>query len=232
MDPSLQTKLLRVLQERRIERLGGEGSIPVDVRIVAATNQDLEAAVAVSAFREDLFYRLNVIVDSPAAPARPAGRHSRLGAPLSGGIRARTAGAAKLCAAEALELLLLYAWPGNVRELENVVKRAAALTPTALILPDQLPDAIRKGATAEAVAAGPVDFPVEWMRGEMSRLKDTADGRLHAHFAGLRRAATPGVDAAPHGREPGESGRDSGNQPQYAAKADQGPRRAPAGEGR
>jgi two-component system nitrogen regulation response regulator GlnG len=182
MDLSLQTKLLRVLQERRIERLGGEGSIPVDVRIVAATNQDLEAAVAVRAFREDLFYRLNVMSihlpplrdrreDIPALVHRflAAFGHEQLAPP-------------KLCTAEALELLSRYAWPGNVRELENVVKRAAALTPTALILPDQLPDAVRKGATSEAVAAGPVAFPVEWMRGEMTRLRDTADGRLHAHF--------------------------------------------------
>jgi two-component system nitrogen regulation response regulator GlnG len=66
--------------------------------------------------------------------------------------------------------------------LENVVKRAAALTPTALILPEQLPDTVRKGAVSEAETAGPVEFPVEWMRGEMTRLKDTADGRLHAHF--------------------------------------------------
>jgi two-component system, NtrC family, nitrogen regulation response regulator GlnG len=182
MDLTLQTKLLRVLQERRIERLGGEGSVPVDVRIVAATNQDLEAAVAVRAFREDLFYRLNVMaIHLPPLRDRrediPALVHHFLAA-----FGREQQAPPKVCAVEALELLSLYAWPGNVRELENVVKRAAALTPTALILPDQLPDAVRKGATAEAVTAGPVDFPVEWMRAEMTRLKDTADGRLHAHF--------------------------------------------------
>jgi two-component system nitrogen regulation response regulator GlnG len=69
-----------------------------------------------------------------------------------------------------------------VRELENVVKRAAALTPTLLVLPDQLPDAARKGAASEDETAGPAELPVDWMRGEIARLKETQNGRLHAHF--------------------------------------------------
>ena len=182
MDLSLQTKLLRVLQERRIERLGGEGSIAVDVRIVAATNQDLEGAVALRAFREDLFYRLNVVTihlpplrdrreDIPALVAHflAAFSHEQQAAP-------------KVFSPDALELMARHRWPGNVRELENVVKRAAALTPTALVLPDHLPDAVRKGAGSEDAAAEPETFPVEWMRNEMTRLRDTLDGELHSHF--------------------------------------------------
>jgi len=182
MDLSLQTKLLRVLQERRIERLGGEGSIAVDVRIVAATNQDLEGAVASRAFREDLFYRLNVVTihlpplrdrreDIPALVAHflAAFSHEQQAAP-------------KVFSPDALELMARHRWPGNVRELENVVKRAAALTPTALVLPDHLPDAVRKGAGSEDAAAEPETFPVEWMRNEMTRLRDTLDGELHSHF--------------------------------------------------
>jgi two-component system, NtrC family, nitrogen regulation response regulator GlnG len=182
MDLSLQTKLLRVLQERRIERLGGEGSIPVDVRIVAATNQDLEGAVALRAFREDLFYRLNVVTihlpplrdrreDIPALVTHflAAFSHEQQAAP-------------KVFSPDALDLMTRYRWPGNVRELENVVKRAAALTPTALVLPDHLPDAVRKGAGSEDAAVGPEAFPVAWMRNEMTRLRGTLDGQLHSHF--------------------------------------------------
>jgi len=182
MDLSLQTKLLRVLQERRIERLGGEGSIAVDVRIVAATNQDLERAVALRAFREDLFYRLNVVTihlpplrdrreDIPSLVMHflTAFSHEQQTTP-------------KVFSPDALELMGLYRWPGNVRELENVVKRAAALTPTSLVLPDHLPDAVRKGAESEDSAAGREEFPVSWMRGEIARLRDTLDGQLHAHF--------------------------------------------------
>ena len=182
MDLSLQTKLLRVVQERRIERLGGEGSIPVDVRIVAATNQDLEGAVAARAFREDLFYRLNV-VSIHLPPLRD--RREDIPALVTHFLAAfaqEEQAAPKVLAPDALELMVAYRWPGNVRELENVVKRAAALTPTALVLPDQLPDPVRKGAGAEEPATGAKEFPVDWMRGEMARLGETLDGKLHAHF--------------------------------------------------
>jgi two-component system nitrogen regulation response regulator GlnG len=182
MDLSLQTKLLRVLQERRIERLGGEGSIAVDVRIVAATNQDLEGAVALRAFREDLFYRLNVVtIHLP--PLRD--RREDISALVTHFLAAfshEQQAAPKVFSPDALDLMTRYRWPGNVRELENVVKRAAALTPTALVLPDHLPDAVRKGAGGEDAAAGPETFPVEWMRNEMTRLRDTLDGELHSHF--------------------------------------------------
>ncbi len=182
MDLSLQTRLLRVLQERRIERLGGEGSHPVDVRIVAATNQDLEGAVALRTFREDLFYRLNVMtIHLP--PLRD--RREDIPALVTHFLSAFAAdqkAAPKMFSQDALALMTAYRWPGNVRELENIVKRAAALTTMALILPDQLPDAVRSGAAAEDAEAGPEEFPVDWMRAEIARLKDTQDGRLHAHF--------------------------------------------------
>ena len=182
MHLSLQTKLLRVLQDRRIERLGGEGSIPVDVRIVAATNQDLESAVSTRAFREDLFYRLNVVtIHLPPLRDRREDIPALVAHFLAAFAREQQTGP-KVFSADALELLSAYRWPGNVRELENVIKRTAALTPGSMVLPDQLPDAIRKGARAEDLAAAPEEFPVAWMRGEIARHKDTLDGRLHAHF--------------------------------------------------
>jgi two-component system nitrogen regulation response regulator GlnG len=182
MDLSLQTKLLRVLQERRIERLGGEGSVPVDVRIVAATNQDLEGAVALRAFREDLFYRLNVVtIHLPPLRDRREDIPALVTHFLTAFAREEQA-APKVFSPDALDRLTAYRWPGNVRELENVVKRAAALTPTSLVLPDHLPDAIQKGGGSEDAAAGPEEFPVDWMRGEIARRKDALDGRLREHF--------------------------------------------------
>jgi two-component system nitrogen regulation response regulator GlnG len=184
MDLGLQTKLLRVLQERRIERVGGEGSVPVDVRIIAATNQDLEAAVSRRAFREDLFYRLDVVtIRLPPLRERrediPA-----LAAHFLALFAAEQHATPKVCSPESLQLLLAHAWPGNVRELESVVKRAAALSPTSLLLPDHLPDALQAAAgPAESRARG-APFPLEWIQAELTRLAGGMDGRLHEHFAG------------------------------------------------
>jgi two-component system nitrogen regulation response regulator GlnG len=206
MDLSLQTKLLRVLQERRIERLGGEGSIPVDVRIVAATNQDLEAAVATRAFREDLFYRLNVVtIHLPPLRDRREDIPALVSHFLSAFAQEQHA-VAKVFSPEAMALMLVYGWPGNVRELENVVKRAAALATTSLILPDHLPDGILSApGTQESGARGDA-FPPEWIRAELGRLQGSLDGHLHDHFVAcierplleliLRRAGGNQVKAA------------------------------------
>jgi two-component system nitrogen regulation response regulator GlnG len=182
MDLSLQTKLLRVLQERYIERLGGEGSIPVDVRIIAATNQDLEAAVASRSFREDLFYRLNVVaIHLPPLRDRREDIPTLVGHFLTAFAQEQRT-TPKVVSSEVMALLLAYGWPGNVRELENVVKRASALTTTTLILPDHLPDAIRQATGAAEAAAPSFPFPSDWIRAELTRLGDTLDGRLHDHF--------------------------------------------------
>ena len=182
MDLSLQTKLLRVLQERHVERLGGEGSIPVDVRIIAATNQDLEAAAASRSFREDLFYRLNVVaIHLPPLRDRREDIPALVGQFLTAFAQEQRT-TPKVVSPEAMALLLVYGWPGNVRELENVVKRASALTTTTLILPDHLPDAIRHATGAAEAAAPSIPFPAEWIRAELARLEGTLDGRLHDHF--------------------------------------------------
>jgi two-component system nitrogen regulation response regulator GlnG len=206
MDLSLQTKLLRVLQERRIERLGAEGSIPVDVRIVAATNQDLEAAVTRRAFREDLFYRLNVVtIHLP--PLRD--RREDIPALVSHFLAAfaqEQGVSPKVFSPEAMTLMLAYGWPGNVRELENVVKRAAALTTTSLILPDHLPDSILSRAAEQEAGGRSESFPTEWIRAELARLQGSLDGRLRGYFVAcverpllelvLRRAGGNQVKAA------------------------------------
>ncbi len=139
----MQVKLLRVLAEHRVRPVGGTRERTVDVRVLAATNQDLEQAVAEGRFREDLFYRLNVIhLHLPPLRERqddiPAlARHfveescARLGVPV------------KRLTADAIAILQAYHWPGNVRELENVIERTVALEPSALLTSGSLPESLR-----------------------------------------------------------------------------------------
>ena len=206
MDLSLQTKLLRVLQERQVERLGGEGSVPVDVRIVAATNQDLEAAVTRRAFREDLFYRLNVVtIHLPPLRDRREDIPPLVTHFLTAFAQEQHT-ASKVFSPEAMALMLAYHWPGNVRELENVVKRAAALATISLILPDHLPDVLRPAPGTQETGARLETFPTEWIRAELARLQGSLDGRLRDHFVAclerplleliLRRAGGNQVKAA------------------------------------
>ena len=128
MDPLLQVKLLRVLQEHEIEPVGGTGPRQVDVRVVAATNRNLEAEVAEGRFREDLFYRLNVIpVQLP--PLRERGSDVLLLAQafLERFCQERGRPVLRL-SEEVRRIFMAYPWPGNVRELENVIERAVLLT--------------------------------------------------------------------------------------------------------
>jgi DNA-binding NtrC family response regulator len=139
LSPALQAKLLRVLQERVVRRVGGNEAIPVDVRMIAATNRDLRKQVDAGAFREDLYYRLNVVTIS-VPPLRERRRDVPLLARHFLDKYARAAGkSATGFARETLDALTAYAWPGNVRELEHAMERAVALASSPLILPDDLP---------------------------------------------------------------------------------------------
>jgi Nif-specific regulatory protein len=142
MAPQLQTKLLRVLQEREFERVGGTRTIKIDIRLIAATNRDLEEAIKQGVFRQDLYYRLNVVSikmpslrerreDIPLLASYFADKYSKKCKPHAMGI-----------SAAARQLLSHYDWPGNVRELENAVERAVVLGSTDLILPEDLPEAV------------------------------------------------------------------------------------------
>jgi two-component system response regulator PilR (NtrC family) len=139
MAPPMQVKLLRVLQERRFRRLGGTEEVPADIRIVAATNQDLQKGVAEGRFREDLFYRINVIpIHLP--PLRDRVEDIPLLAEhFLQKYTAQMEKPVRSISQEAQEWLCAYPWPGNVRELENVIERAVALEATPSILPDSLP---------------------------------------------------------------------------------------------
>jgi len=135
ISPAIQVKLLRVIQEREFERVGGNRAIGVDVRIVASTNRDLKAEVGAGRFREDLFYRLNVF--PVALPPLSERREAIL--PLAQYFAARYAAAFGKKAAgftpAAQSALEAYAWPGNIRELQNVVERAVILSPGAIDVP-------------------------------------------------------------------------------------------------
>jgi Nif-specific regulatory protein len=142
LTPPLQVKLLRVLQEREFERVGGTVTIKVDLRLIAATNKNLEEAIEAGQFREDLYYRLNVV-----SLEMPALRDRREDIMLLANYFANKYSAKcnrklKGFSAEARNFLIAYDWPGNVRELENAIERSVVLGTTDLILPEDLPEAV------------------------------------------------------------------------------------------
>jgi two-component system, NtrC family, response regulator PilR len=143
MTPMVQVKLLRVLQDRRFRRLGGLDEVEADIRIIAATNQDLTKMVAENRFREDLFYRINVIpIHLP--PLRERREDIALLADhFLARYRVQMGKQVTGISGEALALLQAYHWPGNIRELENVIERAVALEQTPVVLPDSLSPVVR-----------------------------------------------------------------------------------------
>jgi two-component system response regulator HydG len=159
MPMTLQPKLLRVLQERTVRPVGGAHETPVDVRIVAATNRDLEEAIEERRFREDLFFRVNV-VQVPMPPLRARGGDVLLLAQhFLSRFAARAAKQVIGISPQAAERLLAYAWPGNVRELQNCIERAVALTRYDHIAVDDLPEKIRDYSRSHILVAS--DDPSE-----------------------------------------------------------------------
>ena len=155
ISPVTQVKLLRVLQERKFERLGGTRTIEVDVRVVAATNQDLQQLIADGDFREDLFYRLNVVpVTIPTLRQRP-GDIPLLVAHFLEKLNAGT----KRINPDAMEALARYSWPGNIRELENTIERIVILSHGDEIGVADLPAEVRAGLNSRDRAAGGFTLP-------------------------------------------------------------------------
>jgi two-component system, NtrC family, response regulator PilR len=207
----LQAKLLRALQERRVRRVGGTHEIDVDVRVLAATALDLQAEVNAQRFRMDLFYRINVAhihlpplrartEDIPLLVAHFTARYARemerVGVELD---------------SSALEVLCGYAWPGNVRELQNVLKRAIALSRSANITPDDLPEALVAAAVAQPAGPSPGFFDLKEQH-VASFEKEFLQRVLHACRGNISQAAA--AARLPrgtfyrllnrHGLEPGE----------------------------
>jgi len=158
MSPALQVKLLRVLQEKIIERVGGTRSIPVNARVIAATNKELAIAVEDGSFREDLFYRLNVI------PIHvPSLIHRKSDIPLlidfflnkfQQGKKMQIQGFSP----GAMDALLQHDWPGNVRELENLIKRMIILSENAMVTPEDLPESFQKESSLPPISEEP--YPI------------------------------------------------------------------------
>jgi NtrC-family two-component system response regulator AlgB len=158
LPPELQAKLLRVLEERSFERVGGTRTITVDARIIAATNRDLESEVRDGRFREDLFFRLNVIaLRIPPLRERSQDLPALIDLVLAG-LTARHRRESLALDPEARRLLLAYRWPGNVRELANALERATILARGDTIRADDLPDTLlAPGATGAAAPAGSLE---------------------------------------------------------------------------
>jgi two-component system, NtrC family, response regulator PilR len=198
MNAVMQVKLLRVLQDRRFRRLGGTEEVQADIRIIAATNQDLPRLVSDGRFREDLFYRINVI------PIHlPPLRERREDIPLIAEhflekFATQMNKPVHAISGEAQERLSAYAWPGNVRELENVIERAVALEETPVILPETLPPQVGPGDAAldraprASAPAGATSWPA---------LPDLSDGfdleakgdELYRHYISLALERSGGV---------------------------------------
>jgi NtrC-family two-component system response regulator AlgB len=152
LSPPLQTKFLRFVQEQSFERVGGDYTIEVDTRIIAASNRDLTAEVAAHRFREDLFYRLNVIALRVPALRERSEDILRLAEGLLIVAAARNHRQPLRLSAEVAATMTAYRWPGNVRELRNAIERAAVLAQGELITPEYLPDAMFQEAPAVSIA--------------------------------------------------------------------------------
>jgi two-component system, NtrC family, response regulator len=176
--PALQVKLLRVLQQREFERVGGTSTLKVDVRVVAATNKDLGAEVKAARFREDLFYRLNVVTvtlpplrkrksDVPQLVAHFIDKYNELHGKVVKGLAPGT-----------LNALLSYDWPGNVRELGNVVERAVVLARGSELTSDDLPPTLRgprpRDRSPESLIPGATLYEIE--REAILRTLEMVDG--------------------------------------------------------
>jgi DNA-binding NtrC family response regulator len=227
ISPAVQIKLLRFLQEREFERVGGNETITVDVRVIAATNRDLGQAVAGGRFREDLFYRLNVInLEMPALRSRPSDV-PLLAAHFLRKYAAENGKELRGFTADALERLASYSWPGNVRELENVIERAAVLArgnevsgaelPPHLVPSDKQRAGLRiPGATMAEVERYAITKTLESTGGSTSRAAEVLgisvrkiQYKLH-EYEGAPKSATALAPPAPNDDDDDDNDNDNG----------------------
>lgn len=187
MSPLVQGKLLRLLQEQRFERVGGNQTIQTNVRIIAATHRDLEAMSNAGTFRPDLYYRLNGFTIS-IPPVRERGDDIVLLLERFFSLYARQLGKeVQGIAPEALKLLVDYPWPGNVREMQSAIRRALLQTTGSVLLPESLPDEIRLGSRP--------GLPTNGRPAESGVLERLLAERLRAETSDLYAEAQAAMDA-------------------------------------
>jgi transcriptional regulator with GAF, ATPase, and Fis domain len=196
MSPVVQAKFLRVLQEREFQRLGATRAQKADVRVVAATNKDLEAAIARGDFREDLYYRLHVFeIALPPLRERPEDVLALIDAflqELGAAIGRPPAGLSR----EAREKMLAYAWPGNVRELRNAIERAVILCEGGLITSEHLPIALESVPSPPATAAAAPALPPAGLHLEDVEKELVEKALTQARYNKSKAARLPGLTRA------------------------------------
>ena len=195
----MQVKLLRALQESEFERVGGIKTIRVDVRLVAATNRDLKKLIAAGAFREDLFYRLNVVPIRLPALRERAGDIPLLVSHFLTKFNDRLKKHVTGAEPETLDVLCAYSWPGNIRELENVIERAVLFCDASKVRPQDLPPQVRGGTPAPAAHVTDADLQAalsnegglkEHVKVAMSRLeRELVSRALHQTNGNVTHAA-------------------------------------------
>jgi DNA-binding NtrC family response regulator len=193
----LQVKLLRVLQERAVQPVGAEAPVHVDVRVMAASNRDIEADVEAGRFRADLFYRLSVVTLTIPPLRERREDIPELVESYIGHLRARVGRHVEGITEEALDALVLYEWPGNVRELINVIERALLLCREEVVGLEDLPAAIAGAASAEAgrgpfAPQGPAELPPGWVERPWAEVRADALARLEKAYLGAVLASVDG----------------------------------------
>jgi Nif-specific regulatory protein len=164
---SIQVKLLRVLQQKQLERVGGTKTIDVDVRIIVATNRNLEEMILNNTFREDLYYRINVFpIYVPALRERRADI-TILADHFINKLNKRNNTTVMRITGSALDMLMIYSWPGNIRELENVIERAMILTTDNVIHSYNLPPSLQTGISTGTVGHGPLEVVLSKVEKQM-----------------------------------------------------------------
>ncbi len=192
MPVDLQAKLLRALQERTIEPLGSVGPVPVDTRIIAATNRDLRQAVREGTFREDLFFRLNVL-EVTAPPLRERLEDlPLLAAALLSRLSRKNRKEIRSVSPEFLSALARYSWPGNVRELENVLERALILSRSDTLGPESLPRQILESSAPSGSQSGNGPEKSLSPKNEPGMTPDLSSGRPSGAIPGAALPAHPG----------------------------------------
>lgn len=186
-----QAKILRALQERDFVRVGGGKTISVDVRLISATNKNLEELMARGAFRSDLFYRINV-VPLTIPPLRK--RKDDIHLLVKHFLDKHAGGGKKNISPEAMDILVAYDWPGNVRELENIIERIVVLSSSDLINPDDIPPSLKTDSRVELIKLGVLDGRISFEDAEREFEKDIiVEALKKSNFVQTRAAEILGI---------------------------------------